>query len=341
MSVVERTLEEAASQTATTLEEHLSDREPRHWLWDLAADYPARGGKAIRPALCLAACRAFGGDTADALPSAAAIEMLHNAFLVHDDIEDESTRRRGGPTLHTSAGVPLAINAGDAMAMAALTILRENQRLLGVRMADRVMREFETTLQHTVEGQAIELGWRRDVVVDLEPDDYLDLIMRKTCWYTTIHPLRVGAMIGSWNRAALEPIVHFGLYLGAAFQIQDDLLNLTGDEAAYGKEILGDLYEGKRTLMLVHLLGHAAPAVRADIVDGYLTMPREDRTDADVRAILDLMYRYGSIDLSKAFGEGIRAEAYQTFDEAFAQAPDSPDRDFLREMIDFMLDRSA
>ena len=84
----------------------------------------------------------------------------------------------------------------------------------------------------TLEGQATELGWRRDQVDELAPEDYLDLIMHKTCWYTTVHPLRVGALVGSRGVADLRPMVRFGFYLGAAFQIQDDLLNLVGTEAS-------------------------------------------------------------------------------------------------------------
>ncbi len=87
--------------------------------------------------------------------------------------------------------------------------------------------------------------------------------MHKTCWYTTIHPLRVGAIVGSGGTAELAPLVRFGFHFGAAFQIRDDLLNLVGDERMYGKEILGDLYEGKRTLPLVHLLANAREAPTA------------------------------------------------------------------------------
>ena len=232
----------------------MPDTEPRQHLWDLVAEYPGRGGKAIRPALCLATTVAFGGELDEALPSAVALELLHNAFLVHDDIEDASLLRRGRPTLHAEHGVPLAINAGDALAVLAGAALRENRRRLGSRLASRIGDEFDLMARRTIEGQARELGWRRDVVCDLGPDDYLDLIMHKTCWYTTIHPLRVGALIGSLGRSDLDSLVRFGFYLGAAFQIRDDLLNLIGDEAKYGKESCGDLYEGKRTLMVIHLL---------------------------------------------------------------------------------------
>ena len=125
-----------------------------------------------------------------------AIELLHNAFLVHDDIEDASLLRRGEPTLHRRYGTPLALNAGDGLALQAMGTLRENIDLLGPRLADRIMVEFDFMSQQTVAGQALELGWCRDNRTDLEPDDYLDLIMKKTCWYTTVLPLRVGALVG-------------------------------------------------------------------------------------------------------------------------------------------------
>src|SRR5204863_7282762 len=145
---------------------------------------------------------------------------------------------------------------------------------------------------------ATELGWRRDNVTDLAPEDYLDLIMHKTCWYTTIHPLRVGALLGSEGKADLSPLVRFGFHLGAAFQIQDDLLNLVGDESAYGKEIDGDLYEGKRTLVLIHLVQHAEGADRAT-VDRYLALGRVERSPELVAEIRSLMDAYGSITFTQ------------------------------------------
>ena len=129
-------------------------------------DYPTRGGKALRPSICLATCEAFGGSLDDALPSAVAIELLHNAFLVHDDIEDASLLRRGEPTLHLRYGTPLALNAGDGLALQAMATLRENIDLLGPRLADRIMVEFDFMSQQTVAGQALELGWCRDNRID-------------------------------------------------------------------------------------------------------------------------------------------------------------------------------
>jgi geranylgeranyl diphosphate synthase type II len=189
-------------------------------------------------------------------------------------------------------------------------------------------------------GQATELGWRRDAVARLAPEDYLELIMHKTCWYTTVHPLRVGALIGSGGAADLRPMVRFGFYLGAAFQIQDDLLNLLGTEREYGKEIDGDLYEGKRTLPLIHLLRHARGPDR-DTLDGYLRLDRSERTAGMVTEIRGLLDAYGSIAFATAYARGIAGAALDAFEAAFAPATAGPDRNFVRALVPYMLDRRA
>jgi geranylgeranyl diphosphate synthase type II len=320
-----------------TMLDAIPDGEPHAWLYRLVRSYPSRTGKAIRPALCLAACRAFGGEAVDAQAVAAAIEMLHNAFLVHDDVADGSTHRRGRPTLPATDGDALALNAGDALAVLANQVLRSSTRTMRTELADAVHDEFDRMALRTLEGQATELGWRRDVVVDLRPEDYLELIRDKTCWYTTIHPLRVGALIGSDGTADLRPLVRFGFLLGAAFQIRDDVLNLVG-EASYGKEIDGDLYEGKRTLMLIHLVEQANGPDRATVVE-YLHMDRPQRTEAVTAEIRRLMDRYGSIDFATAFGAGIASAAVGAYDDAFGPEQAGPDATFLRAMIPYMVDR--
>jgi len=304
------------------------------------ADYPTRVGKALRPSLCLATCEAFGGPLADALPSAVAIELLHNAFLVHDDIEDASLLRRGEPTLHRRYGTPLALNAGDGLALQAMGTLRENIELLGPRLADRIMVEFDFMSQQTVAGQALELGWCRDNRTDLEPDDYLDLIMKKTCWYTTVLPLRVGALVGSGGTAELDPMIEFGFHLGAAFQIRDDILNLVGDPGLYGKEALGDLQEGKRTLMLIHLLAVAEPADRRWLL-AYLDRDPARRPREDVARVLELMVSYGSIGFAGEFATGVARSAMTSMDAAFAGLDDSRARRFIGRLVPFMVERAS
>jgi geranylgeranyl diphosphate synthase, type II len=337
---VEATLARYSRLTRDAMERYLQGRLPARYLYDLVRDYPSRAGNGIRPSLLLATCQAFGGSVEEAIGPAVAIELAHNAFLVHDDVEDGSAQRRGRPTLHRLHGMPLAVNAGDALAVLALEPLRDGAPLSS-RMSRRVSEEFLAMLTRTIEGQATELGWRADNVADLAPTDYLELISRKTCWYTTVWPLRVGALIGSSGTAPLDTITRFGFYLGAAFQIRDDLLNLVGSEARYGKELLGDLREGKRTLMLIHLLASAAPDERRAVV-AYLAGAAEgEARGLAPEDLLDLMVRHGSLEFAFQFGQGVAAAAYDAFGVAFAGVPPSPHRDFVEAIVPYMLERSA
>jgi geranylgeranyl diphosphate synthase type II len=272
------------------------------------------------------------------MPSAVALELLHNAFLIHDDVEDGSVSRRGFPTMHAEHGVPIAINVGDGLAALALQPLTQNLGLLGSTMHNRVMAEFSEVLKLTIEGQAIELGWRADNTVDLTSEDYIEMVALKTCAYTTIFPLRIGALIGSWGRADLDAVSRFGLLLGTAFQITDDLLNLTGDETLYGKEIDGDIAEGKRTLMLIHLLSAAGGGDREFLVD-FLRGDRADRSQDDVAAVRDLMTRHGSIEYGRQYARALAEQAESAFEAAFGSLPDTPDRRFLSGVVDFVISR--
>jgi geranylgeranyl diphosphate synthase type II len=312
---------------------------PRSSLYDPLAEFLKRAGKSIRPALCIAACRAHGSTAEHALPSAVSLELLHNAFLIHDDVEDGSVSRRGSPTMHTEHGVPIAINVGDGLAALALQPLTQNIGVLGSAMHNRVMAEFGELLRMTVEGQAIELGWRRENVVDLTSVDYLEMVALKTCAYTTIYPLRIGALIGSWGRADLELVTRFGLYLGAAFQITDDLLNLTGTEELYGKEIGGDLAEGKRTLMVTHLLSTTNGTDREFLVD-FLDGERNDRSKDEIDRVRAMMDRHGSITYAEQYTRALSEQAVTAFDHAFGALPETPDRRFLSDAIEYVVSRN-
>ncbi|MCB9755855.1 MAG: polyprenyl synthetase family protein [Myxococcales bacterium] len=269
-------------------------------LYDLMLDYPLREAKGLRPALCIASCRALGGSLAAALPSAAVLELYHNAFLVHDDIEDASLLRRGAPTLHRAHGVPVAINVGDAMLALALRPLLGNVEVIGLGPALRVLEAVARMTEHTVEGQAVELDWVRRDVWSLEDDDYIDMVIQKTGWYSFISPVEIGAITAGASAEATRALCEFARALAVAFQIQDDVLNLSGDVTAYGKEIGGDLWEGKRTLALLHLMRHAAPDERRQAAE-ILAKPRpletEDHADAlaPVRATIDALARAGEL----------------------------------------------
>jgi geranylgeranyl diphosphate synthase type II len=332
-------LTEYGDKARATLLERLPQGEPEGYLYAPIRDYVSRAGKGLRPALMMATCGAFGGDVDKALTSAAALELLHNAFLIHDDIEDESEFRRGVPCMHARLGVPIAINAGDAMQAIAFRLLRRNIEGLGPHTAWRVFDEFDHLLTQSLEGQALELGWIRDNSFGVGADDYLRMCLKKTCWYSFIHPCRIGALIARPDDPDLDldAFNAFGFYLGAAFQIQDDVLNLAGTREAYGKEIGGDIQEGKRTLMLVRLADLAAPTDRSRLTE-FLATPRLQRQPGDIAWVHGLMERHGTIDFARRAARSLADSARVAFERAFASAS-GDDRAFVAQCLDYMIER--
>jgi geranylgeranyl diphosphate synthase type II len=338
-ALVSATLQEYGAVTRAALAAYLPSGEPRRYLYDLLAEYPRRPGKMMRPSLCIATARAFGARLADAVPTAAAIEILHNALLIHDDIEDGSTQRRGEPTLHAMHGVPLAINAGDTLTLMSLRPLLANIAAIGPRLAVRILEETQRMARESAEGQAMELGWRRDNAIDVDDAGYLEMVLKKTCWFGTIYPSRVGALIGSQGAIALDPFIRFGFFLGAAFQIQDDLLNLVDDSDRYGKELDGDIWEGKRTLMLIRLLRAAAADERARIAE-ILGRPREGRTAAEVRWIRARMDAHRCVDYARQVAYGLAGAARHEYARIYAGLPDSRDKRFIDGLVTWVFERT-
>jgi geranylgeranyl diphosphate synthase type II len=316
----------------------VGERQPRRHLYDLVLSYPMRGGKGLRPGLCIGTCRAFGGDVASPLGSAVAIELFHNAFLVHDDVEDRSEFRRGLPTMHAEHGVAIAVNVGDAMNVLSIGPLMGNRDVLGPELAWKIFTEIEHMVRQSVEGRALELGWVHDNNCELTTDDYLRMILKKTCWYTCIHPCRIGAIIGSRGEINPDVFNRFGYYMGAAFQIHDDVLNLIGDRGKYGKEIGGDIREGKRTLMLIHLLRECTRTEKRRML-AFLATPREDRADGDIAWVYELMAKYGSIEYARKTARHLAGAARHEFFRAYGSLPESDDKNFIRDIVFYMIER--
>jgi geranylgeranyl diphosphate synthase, type II len=148
--------------------------------------------------------------------------------------------------MHRRAGIPIAVNTGDSMNALAMRLFRKTGDRLGPAAAMRIFDEVDHLVVETLEGQAVELGWVHDNHLTIGVDDYMRLVLKKTAWYSFIHPMRIGAIVANGNDWNLGRFDRFGYLLGLAFQISDDVLNLIGDAGRYGKEIDGDLWEGKR-----------------------------------------------------------------------------------------------
>ena len=337
-SVVPIVLHEYGGLIRAALRDYLPEREPRMYLYNLLADYPTRGGKMMRPSICIAAARMFGGRIEEVLHTAVAIELFHNALLIHDDIEDGSEQRRGRPTLHLIHGIPLALNAGDALVLMALKPLLDNRGSIGTALAFRLFEEAERMARECAEGQAIELGWRQHNTVVIDDAQYLEMVLKKTCWLATIYPMRAGVLIGSRGWADPEAFVRFGFFLGAAFQIQDDLLNLCGDHR-YGKERNGDLWEGKRTLMLIRALREATEA-EGERLSAILHGSRAERTAREVAWMRRLIEKYDGISYARRLAQELAGAALHEFGLLSAGIPDSREKEFFQQMPEWVIERT-
>jgi geranylgeranyl diphosphate synthase, type II len=344
--LVSRILSEARRDVLEELERIFAERRRTGYgpLYDLLADYPFREGKGLRPAICLAACRAVGGRTEQALGSATALELFHNAFLVHDDVEDGSEFRRGTVTMLRARGVPVAVNVGDATNVLALGPLLENLQVIGVRKALLTLREVERMARESTEGQAIELAWIAERRFDLEDRDYVRMAYKKTCWYTVIAPLRVGVICGSPPGPEaplpqeLSLLTELGFLAGIAFQIQDDLLNLEAEEVLYGKENAGDLWEGKRTVMLLHFVRTAPEPLRTRALR-VLETDRAAKRAEDIAWLLEAMVEAGSLEHGRRVAREYCERALEADVRALERAEDNDDRRFLREMLKYVIER--
>lgn len=278
-------------------------------------DYPQRGGKGMRSELLLASAQAFGvgpesSRWASALWLAAAVELFQNWVLIHDDIEDDSEERRGRPALHRLHGVPLAINAGDGLHVYMWeAVLRAT--------LPEAMPEVLAMVHHTAEGQHLDLTWVERGEWNLTEQDYLEMVQLKTAYYTVIYPLRLGALV-----AGQTPPAEFtaaGLALGAAFQIRDDVLNLVGERDHYGKEIAGDLLEGKRTLITLHWLQSASPERRQLFLE-QMALPRPQKDPQAISQIHGWLLESGSTDYAQDFAAARAEEGLGLLARALAQA---------------------
>jgi len=210
----------------------------------------AGGGKRIRPVLLMVACEVAGGRSEAAVHAGAAIEILHNFTLVHDDIMDNAPSRRGRRTVHTKWDNNVAILSGDALlALAYRVLLRTDS----ARLKD-ITKIFTEGVLEVCEGQAYDKDFELRRRVSLE--EYLLMIQKKTGRMVTVST-EIGGIIGGASDGELDALRRFGDLIGQAFQIQDDLLDIVGDEKKFGKTIGGDIREGKKTFLLLEAMGHA------------------------------------------------------------------------------------
>lgn len=336
--IVSHLLREYGRATRAHLDRWLAVETPAPYLDALLADYPSRGGKSMRPAILIAVARVAGASLDDVLDAAVAVELFHNAQLVHDDIEDGSDLRRGAPTLHKLHGVPLALNAGSAAMLLAFDPLVAALRRRGAAQLERGLALTRRVARDAAEGQALELGWRDNDRLDLDDADYFRMALRKTAATSVIWPAQLGLLLGRGQSIDPDGISKFGGLLGLAFQIQDDLLNLVADRA-YGKEPLGDLREGKRTLIVLHAARGARGSDRRLIVR-WRSTPVAERSDTLLRDVADCVIRLGSVSHAERTAHALAGAAGYELERALDGVAPSEDRDFLHGLVPWVFERA-
>lgn len=305
--------------------------------WEIVTEYPKRQGKYLRPALVLLTCEALGVSQKRAIKTAAAMQTSEDWILAHDDFEDNSLLRRGEPTLHRKFGPELAINGSDTLHIIMWRMLFDNYNLLGGKLAGKIIDEFYKMLMRAALGQSIEILWTKQNRANLTDDDWFFIADGKTVYYTTAGPMRLGAIIAGVTTQQLDRLFEFGVYLGRCFQIVDDLLDLTSDFRGL-KQQFNDIYEGKRTLMLGHLLRKVSVRDRKQIL-GILQKTREEKTPEEVKWMVDKMNEYGSIEYGKKIAEKLSHKARDYFEGKLKFLKHEPARTYLREGIEFILKR--
>ena len=245
LSSIELELQKQVSRLDTAHTKPFHEMLTYHLGWTGKGAGPEATGKRIRPLMVLLTTAACGGDLQKALPAAAAVELVHNFSLVHDDIQDNSPTRRGRDTAWVKWGAPMAINIGDALFVLsnqAIVDLKENYPAETVVKAAEIL--HNTCLELT-RGQFMDMSYEERT--DLSTDDYWPMIAGKTAALLSAC-CHLGALLGGADETQQDAYRSFGQYLGLAFQVQDDILGIWGNETVTGKSVASDLVEGKNSL---------------------------------------------------------------------------------------------
>ena len=266
------------------------------YLFDPLQSFFSNPGKCARPLTCLLTNMAFGGNVKNAVLPAVALEVFQDAALIHDDIADGATTRRGKKCLHLTDGLGIALNAGD-FALSYVDELIFQDKTLNDALKLRILRELTNMKLLTITGQAIDIGWARDHKFDLTIEDYEKMATLKTAHYTCATPIVLGAMIADADDETLMLLRIFGQKCGLAFQIQDDILNVDKSENDCSKDFALDIISGKRTLIAIHAIHNLLGKHRKRLIE---ILDEEDNTTEEVEEALFLINSTDSIDYAKA-----------------------------------------
>jgi len=340
---------------------YLCSREFESWfhpehLKEAIYSYVNRAGKRLRPAVLLISCGAVGGREEDAIPAAAAVEMFHTWTLVHDDLIDNDDKRRGGHTVHAQAsliakqelqytdsqakdyGRDIAILAGDVQQGWAVSLLCDCSLKRNVKpeITLTLIKMLESYVLTTlVSGETLDIQFAKKRIESFEPEQILDMLWRKT-GVLYEYSAKAGAMIGLSTTGAqdkrIKALSSFTSKCGTAFQLQDDILGIVGNEKQLGKPIGSDIREGKRTTIIYYAFKKASPQQKTRLEN---ILGKPDATNEEIEEVTQLLEQLGGISETKRLAEKIIQEACLELDVL----TDSPYKKLLLAWADFMISR--
>lgn len=291
--------------------------------------YPAAGGKRLRPLLATIACEAVGGKASSAIPYGAALELVHNFTLVHDDVMDKDDTRRGIKTVHAAFGVPEAILAGDALFARAFEVAIESdideERL--VQLVDILAR----SVRLLAEGQQMDMDFESRKSVNAS--EYIKMIERKTAVLYSA-AAQGGGIVGGATDEQEEALKEYGRLIGLGFQIWDDVLDLISTQEAFGKPVLNDLRNGKKTLIVINALEDLHAEDRENL---FAVLGNKHATTEQLVEVRDILDRGGFIDHTTAVANGYVKEAK----EKLAGLDDTKHKKCLMAFADYMVTRKT
>jgi geranylgeranyl diphosphate synthase type I len=249
---IEKELQDQVARLDTNNTKHFHEMLTYHMGWTGEGAGREATGKRIRPLIVLLATASAGEVWKMSLPAAAAVELVHNFSLVHDDVQDNSEKRRGRPTVWTKWGVPMAINVGDAMFVIANQAIMDLVKAHPASTVVKAATILHNTCLELTRGQFLDMSYEERN--DLGLDDYWPMVGGKTSALLSACT-HIGALLGNAGDAEQEAYRQFGYHLGLAFQVQDDILGIWGDEALTGKSTASDLVEGKNSMPVLYALG--------------------------------------------------------------------------------------
>ena len=328
-SQIQEQLIETAEPVNDFIDNLLQDRKPSQ-LYEASRHVINAGGKRLRPFLTIKSCEAAGGKKKDAIPFAAALEILHNFTLIHDDVMDHDVLRRGKPTVHATYGEPMAILAGDLLfAKVYQSVLDYAPAHLSSDDVVMALQKMTDAIIVLCEGQALDVSFPK--ATDVSEDDYIFMIGAKTsALFKTCS--EVGAIAAGANNEVISSLGSFAWDAGIAFQIVDDILGITADESKLGKPVGSDIREGKKTIIMIHALKNADDTQRAVLMNA---MKGEESTYEEIESAVQVLTDLGSIDYAKRTA----AKYLDTAIQSIEKLEDTNAKRQLIELVNYFVHR--